>query len=1426
MYLSALMALIFGTGISFMTLKLGTAIMGLLTAVYMYFLGKEIGNRYVGLFAFLLCGIGYWPNIISRIGLRFTLYSAFTAMALLYFFRGFRRKKWFDLILAGFFIGIGLQGYSPFRVVPGLIFIGVCLYFIHYWKTGHQKFASYGLIFTGFAAFILFLPLFRYIVDQPDWFLFRTLTRAGEFERPLPGPAWQIFLMNFWRAVIMPFWRNGTIWVHSVPSRPALDVVTAVLYLIGLVTGILRYIQTRDWRIPFLILAVPFLMLPSIFSLAFPDENPCLNRTSGALGPIFLIAALGMDTFLQNIKKMVRGVSGTWLSGLLASILILISISQNYNLVFKEYNRIYFEKSLNTSDIGRVIQDFVGMYGDPDSAYVVGYPYWVDTRLVGMNAGYPIKDYAIWPDAFPDTVTDPRAKMFILNTGIRNRLKRCESFIRTILKLFIKAVLRIRILSFLLFIRLKIQKKKREQRLPDMTTSIEPTQNVPVSEVRSHKKNHDLVWDILLLIILVIGAYFRFTGLNWDANQHLHPDERFLTMVASSIAPLENAGDYFNTEKSTLNPNNRGYGFYVYGTLPLFMVRGVADLVKQTGYDEIFLVGRALSGFFDLLTVYLVYLIVIRLYKKPQMALIAAALTAGSVMQIQLSHYFAVDTFTTFFVTGAAFFAVRILTRKDRAVIPDWIESDEDNEEQPGFWKLEGARLLKDWDGIADVILFGFFTGCAMASKINSGLIALMIPAAYFIRYFRLNKEQREAAQLLYIRNLVVAGFICVLTFRVFQPYAFTGPGFFGLAISEKWVQTMREISAQSTGDVDFPPALQWARRPIWFAPYNMILFGMGLPFGLAAFGGFLLMGWRIFTANWKKHVMLWGWTGLFFTWQATNWVRAMRYQVLVYPMFAIIAAWGIFAIWEKGKIVTRPRRSRLLKTLAVIAGLIAVAGTLVYGYAFTRIYNRTMTRIAASEWIYQNIPGAINLKIDTGDGIVNHPLAFRGNRTISSEDPMDIPFTATSNGAVAMVKVPHLIDPTYQPQQKLLLVKLLDAGGNLLTTGQLSSDFPAANDPRGGNYSFNLDIPANLEKGKSYRLQLSMTDSQFTLLETGPVIVALLDGLKTEQILLPEQVDGVSESRPYILPISPSATGKITEITLPRIVNNGKGGQHKLTVSLSSTPGGEEIIASKDVVINFSGTGDTQSAIVVLQTPVDVIKGHTYSLILTTKGDTDLAPLGNKIALETSWDDPLPLGLNGIIPFDYNYGAYRTDLNFEMYWDDTADKLVRFEQTIQQADYIVMTSNRQWGTTPRVPERYPLTSAYYRNLLAVRWKKTWWIATGWHNPECFKGNFGFDLVSVFQSDPSIGNFKINTQFAEEAFTVYDHPKVLIFKKTADYIPEKVAQILRAVDLSKVVHLTPHKAADYQGDLTLPADRLASQQAGGTWIELFNPESV
>ncbi|HEX7557307.1 MAG TPA: hypothetical protein VF338_11825, partial [Leptolinea sp.] len=185
---------------------------------------------------------------------------------------------------------------------------------------------------------------------------------------------------------------------------------------------ILRYLQSRDWRIPFLIISVPFLLLPSVLSLAFPDENPCLNRTAGALVPVFLIAAFGLDSIIQNIKKQVYGFRGSFFAYAACLILLLGSILQNYDLVFFQYDKNYINNALNTSQIGAVIRNFADVYGDPNSAYVVGYPYWVDTRLVGMNAGYPTKDFAIWPDKFNDTVANKRAKLFILNPEDVNSL--------------------------------------------------------------------------------------------------------------------------------------------------------------------------------------------------------------------------------------------------------------------------------------------------------------------------------------------------------------------------------------------------------------------------------------------------------------------------------------------------------------------------------------------------------------------------------------------------------------------------------------------------------------------------------------------------------------------------------------------------------------------------------------------------------------------------------------------------------------------------------------------------------------------------------------------------------------------------------------------------------------------------------------------
>ena len=48
---------------------------------------------------------------------------------------------------------------------------------------------------------------------------------------------------------------------------------------------------------------------------------------------------------------------------------------------------------------------------------------------------------------------------------------------------------------------------------------------------------------VILLGILVLGGWLRFTGLGWDGGTHLHPDERFLTIVASSLSRNKNPLD-------------------------------------------------------------------------------------------------------------------------------------------------------------------------------------------------------------------------------------------------------------------------------------------------------------------------------------------------------------------------------------------------------------------------------------------------------------------------------------------------------------------------------------------------------------------------------------------------------------------------------------------------------------------------------------------------------------------------------------------------------------------------------------------------------------------------------------------------------------------------------------------------------------------
>jgi YYY domain-containing protein len=768
-----------------------------------------------------------------------------------------------------------------------------------------------------------------------------------------------------------------------------------------------------------------------------------------------------------------------------------------------------------------------------------------------------------------------------------------------------------------------------------------------------------------LVLILLLGAIFRFTGVNWDSNQHLHPDERFMTMVAEQISSVDSLGHYFDPQQSSLNP--LGQGFYTYGMLPLFITRYVAEWFARTSYDEVVLVGRILSGLFDLVAVLALFFLGRLLYGR-RTGLLAAALYAAAVVPIQLSHYFAVDSFTTVFIVAAMYVAILVM-------------------EQPRWWLFA---------------LFGLLTGLAMTTKVSIAPLAGLILLAGLATLVDIwpEREKRWPAVGRLLAGLLVAGLMAALIFRIFQPYAFLGPGFFGLRLNPRWLEIIGEVRNQVAGRADFPPNHHWANRPWSYSLTNMVQWGMGLPLGLAAILSWGWATWRCLRGDWRKHLLPVVWVGGFFLYQNINFWRYTRYFQPIYPIAILLAAWALVELFDRAWAAYRgshedageKQRKQVAAILVTLLLLFVVGSTYAYAYAFTRIYARPHARVAASEWLRQNLPGPVNVLIKTGDGQTQIPLSMPYDLNLGVGNMWAQTFTPAESGSLVGVTMPHLVG---------------------------------------------LDDSAS-----SVTLELAL------------------------------DADGV------------------------RIAS------YTETVALDPAAGPE---------------GQEQSFVFPA---TDVTGGQEYVLSLQVVDGPPLALSGAAVAMETSWDDSLPLRSEGFDP----YGGIYRPLNLELYEPDNQAKRELMVQTLDEAEYIVISSNRVYDAAPRLPLRYPMTVAYYQALFGCESQQITDCAYPAVAP--MSGDLGFDLVATFESYPTLGPLTLPDQSAQESFTVYDHPKVLIFQKTADFSSDRVQQVLESVDLSQVVQQGAKQYSDAPGALRLSTTRAAVQKAAGTWSSLFNSASA
>jgi hypothetical protein len=458
------------------------------------------------------------------------------------------------------------------------------------------------------------------------------------------------------------------------------------------------------------------------------------------------------------------------------------------------------------------------------------------------------------------------------------------------------------------------------------------------AETRANASRRPVAWTAVALgAILVVGASLRFTGVDWDRGSHLHPDERYLSIVADNIDWPASVGGYFDVEHSPLSPYNVEPGrSYVYGFLPLVATKGVATLTGRDSYGELNLVGRRLSALLDTVSITLVFLIG-RLLLAPFGrrtatigALLAAALYSLSALAIQHAHFFTVESWLVATTLLAFYLAA-----------------------------LVAARPLDAPTGGSYAVLavLGAALALVAASKV-SGLVVL-VPVVIALAARPGSGFSARDRALSFVTSLLSVTVVAYLVFRLVSPYAFEHSSWIYIEPNANYRAALEEQGRAISGDFLYPPAYQWLlSEPLVDPLRNLLVWGLGLPLGIAAAAGafwllvdtVLALSRRSREESSRSHLpvvalMLLSLVAVTVAYFGSRFAHSIRYLLPVVPLLSVAAAFAVVALH---------RRSRRVG-LAVAGALLG--GTLIYALAFEQVYRHPHTRVAATDWIAANVP-------------------------------------------------------------------------------------------------------------------------------------------------------------------------------------------------------------------------------------------------------------------------------------------------------------------------------------------------------------------------------------------------------------------------------------------------------------------------------------
>ena len=412
--------------VRYLWVKAGTAAFGLLLLPALYAAGAELGGAGLGLAAAAFAAWGRWPVSLARQGQGYIHPIPIAAFVLWALLRWMRRGDRVSALAAGVGIGIGVATYQSFRVVPLLVPLAAVAALFDRRRAGRRWRDVGACALVAATSVFVSLPILKFAVagSHREDLWARVLTRATDLEHPVPGPPLRVFAGNLWNMAKAFHWQGSSTWTVLTRFDPFLDPVSGALLFAGLVLAV-ACAARGAWRWAWLPPALVLLTLPSTLVLAFPVENPSLNRAGAAIPVVFLLVGLPVACLWRGFSRERLALRAAGIGALL--VLGAASARANAKAYFDRFGPAYDALIDHAGAMAAVILRYRAEGIPFAHQYLLASNFWVDARNIALELGDPAwaDDHNIAPPDVPEGLA-ARPLVFLYRANDVDRLAALE----------------------------------------------------------------------------------------------------------------------------------------------------------------------------------------------------------------------------------------------------------------------------------------------------------------------------------------------------------------------------------------------------------------------------------------------------------------------------------------------------------------------------------------------------------------------------------------------------------------------------------------------------------------------------------------------------------------------------------------------------------------------------------------------------------------------------------------------------------------------------------------------------------------------------------------------------------------------------------------------------------------------------------------